>query len=103
MENNYTTGQLAKLAGVSERTIRYYDQQGLLKPSFLMENGYRCYRDKDVVILQKIISLKYLGFSLVEIKTMLQEEKPIAWQQSLDMQIDMIDQKIQHIDRKSVV
>lgn len=98
MENNYTTGQLAKLAGVSERTIRYYDQQGLLKPSFLMENGYRCYRDEDVVTLQKIISLKYLGFSLVEIKTMLQEERPIAWQQSLDMQIDMIDQKIQHMN-----
>lgn len=98
MKKTYTTGQFAKLAGVSERTIRYYDQQGLLKPSFLMENGYRRYEETDLKALQKIMSLKYLGFSLLEIKTMVQEETPIAWQQSLDMQIDMIDKKIQHMN-----
>lgn len=98
MKSYYTTGQFAKLAGVSERTIRYYDQQGLLKPSFLMENGYRCYEKQDLIALQKIMSLKYLGFSLVEIKTMLQEDKADAWESSLDMQISMIDKKIQHMN-----
>lgn len=105
METYYTTGQFAKLAGVSERTIRYYDQQGLLKPSFLMENGYRCYQEQDLMTLQKIVSLKYLGFSLLEIKTMLQEDAQIAWESSLDMQIGLIDKKIQHMNilRESLV
>ena len=45
--NYYKTGQFAKLSNVSERTIRYYDKIGLLKPSFVMENGYRQYGDLD--------------------------------------------------------
>ena len=62
----YKTGQFAKLANVSERTIRYYDKIGLLKPSFVMENGYRQYSDLDLLKLQKILSLKHLGFSIEE-------------------------------------
>ena len=41
MEKKYSTGTFAKLANVTERTIRYYDKIGLLKPSFVMKNGYR--------------------------------------------------------------
>ena len=41
MEKYYTTGQFAKMAGVTLRTIRYYDKIGLLKPSYILENGYR--------------------------------------------------------------
>lgn len=59
----YTTGEFAKKAGVSVRTIRYYDKQGILKPSFTSESGYRLYSDKDFARLQKILTLKYLGFS----------------------------------------
>ena len=65
--NYYKTGQFAKLANVSERTVRYYDKIGLLKPSFVMENGYRQYSDLDLLKLQKILSLKHLGFSIEEI------------------------------------
>ena len=65
--NYYKTGKFAKLANVSERTIRYYDKIGLLKPSFVMENGYRQYSDLDLLKLQKILSLKHLGFSIEEI------------------------------------
>lgn len=94
----YTTGKFAKLANVSVRTIRYYDQQGLLKPSFIMENGYRCYNEEDVQKLQKILTLKYLGFSLQEIKTMLLEEDEARMQDLLDTQITLIDQKISHMN-----
>ncbi len=71
--NYYKTGQFAKLANVSERTIRYYDKIGLLKPSFVMENGYRQYSDLDLLKLQKILSLKHLGFSIEEIFPMVME------------------------------
>lgn len=63
----YTTGSFAKMANVTERTLRYYDKIGLLKPSFVMENGYRQYNNNDFLKLQKIISLKQLGFSIEEI------------------------------------
>ena len=54
MEKYYTTGQFAKMAGVTLRTIRYYDKIGLLKPSHILDNGYRQYCNKDLITLQKI-------------------------------------------------
>lgn len=98
MKPTYTIGKFAKLAGVSERTIRYYDEQGLLKPSFVMENGYRYYTDSDFIKIKKILTLKYLGFSLGEIKALIIEEKLDVMEDSLDMQISLIDRKIQHMN-----
>lgn len=69
MEIQYTVGELAKRMKVSVRTLQYYDQQGLLKPSGYTEGGRRLYGAKDVLQLQQILSLKYLGLSLDEIKT----------------------------------
>ena len=66
----YTSGEFAKKANVTIRTIRYYDKQGILKPSKVSDAGYRMYTDEDFARLQKILSLKYLGFSLEEIMAM---------------------------------
>lgn len=92
---NYSTGQFAKLANVTERTIRYYDKMGLLKPSFVMENGYRKYTQSDLLKLQKILSLKHMGFSLEEIYPMLSKEQNIK--ESFSMQIDLLDTQIKHL------
>ncbi|MDR3053234.1 MAG: MerR family transcriptional regulator [Coriobacteriales bacterium] len=62
----YTVIQLARLAGVSARTLRWYDKQGLLRPSRQM-NGYRVYADADVDTLQHILFYKELGLSLGQI------------------------------------
>ena len=59
------------MASVSIRTLRYYDHVGLLKPSWYTEAGYRLYTDEDLVSLQYILALKFLGFSLEEIKACL--------------------------------
>lgn len=64
----YTTGEFAKKAGVTLRTIRYYDVKGILKPSYYNESGYRFYSDEDFIKLKKILALKYLGLSLDEIE-----------------------------------
>lgn len=93
--NYYKTGQFAKLANVSERTIRYYDKIGLLKPSFVMENGYRQYSDLDLLKLQKIISLKHLGFSIEEIFPMVMDNTNLK--ESFELQIDLIEDKISHL------
>lgn len=92
---NYSTGQFAKLANVTERTIRYYDKIGLLKPSFVMENGYRKYTQSDLLKLQKILSLKHMGFSLEEIYPMVSKDQNIK--ESFSMQIDLLDSQIKHL------
>lgn len=64
---NYTVRQLAKIAGVSIRTIHYYDEIGLLKPAFVKENGYRGYGEAELLKLEQILFFKELEFSLEEI------------------------------------
>lgn len=66
--------QVAKLTGVSIRTLQYYDEIGLLKPSELTAAGYRMYDDGALQTLQQILFFKELGFPLREIKLIL--EKP---------------------------
>ena len=60
----YTVKQLSSLAGVSTRTLHYYDEIGLLKPTTIEENGYRRYGEQAVYLLQQILFYKEMGFSL---------------------------------------
>ena len=66
-----TTGEIAKKAGVTVRTIQYYDREGLLQPSTESEGGRRLYTHRELVKLQQILSMKQLGFTLEEIKVRL--------------------------------
>lgn len=66
----YSSGEFARMAGVTLRTIRYYDKQNILKPSLVTEAGARFYTDEDFARLQQILLLKYLGFSLDDIREM---------------------------------
>ncbi len=66
----YTSGEFARMARVSIRTIRYYDKIDILNPTKVTETGNRLYTDRDLGKLQQIMLLKYLGFSLEEIKQM---------------------------------
>jgi DNA-binding transcriptional MerR regulator len=67
----YTVKQLAKLAGVSVRTLHYYDEIGLLKPSSVGGNGYRHYEAEALLKLQQILFYRELELSLDEIKGIL--------------------------------
>ena len=68
----YTTQSLSKLAKVSPRTLRYYDQIGLLKPIRKSSNGYRIYGQNEVDKLQQILFYKAMGMELETIKQMLE-------------------------------
>lgn len=70
----YTAGELAKLTGVSYKTIRHYHKIGLLVPEKYTGCGYKQYSTKSVESLQRILMLKYLNFSLSEIQKILFEE-----------------------------
>ncbi|MBD5513578.1 MAG: MerR family transcriptional regulator [Lachnospiraceae bacterium] len=69
-----TISQVAELTGISIRTLQYYDEIGLLKPSELTQSGYRLYNDEALQKLQQILFFKELGFKLKDIREIL--EKP---------------------------
>lgn len=69
MSKVYSTGELAKLCNVSSRTIQYYDREGILKPAELNQSGHRVYTEEEVKKLRCICLYKALGFSLEEIKS----------------------------------
>ena len=70
----YTVKQLSELAGVSVRTLHYYDEIGLFKPSCVGENGYRYYQDEALFRLQQILFFRELDLGLSDIKAII--EKP---------------------------
>ena len=67
----YKIGQLARLCSLTERTIRYYDELGLLKSKTRTVGGQRIYSDDDIVYIKRIMELKALSFSLDEIKSII--------------------------------
>jgi MerR family transcriptional regulator, thiopeptide resistance regulator len=69
----YTVNQLARLAGVTKRTLRYYDQIGLLQPTRVGENGYRYYGEQALLRLQQILLYRELDMPLDEIKRILDQ------------------------------
>ncbi|HEX3026956.1 MAG TPA: MerR family transcriptional regulator [Clostridia bacterium] len=72
----YTTGELAKLCGVTVRTVQFYDGKDLLKPSDLTEGGRRLYTEDDVGRLRMICMLKALGLTLGSIQGILGSDSP---------------------------
>jgi len=65
---SYTVKKLAKLSGVSSRTLRFYDEIGLLKPAYYGDNQYRYYEEEQLLMLQQILFFRELGFPLTDIK-----------------------------------
>jgi MerR family transcriptional regulator, thiopeptide resistance regulator len=71
MQQHWKVGDLARLTGLTVRTLRYYDQIGLFSPSGHSDTGHRLYNEADIRRLQQILSLKDLGLSLEEIQMVL--------------------------------
>lgn len=72
---SFTINKLAKLSGVSTRTLRFYDEIGLLKPAFYGNNQYRYYEQEQLLTLQQILFYRELGFSLDEIKKVVNSDE----------------------------
>jgi len=83
----YSVGQLARLAGVSVRTLHHYDDVGLLPPAHVRPNGYRLYRRPEMLRLQEIMFYRDVGLSLTEIGDL------------LDGPTDAVGRLVQHRER----
>jgi len=68
MQAQWKVGELSKHTGLTVRTLQYYDDIGLLSPSYRTQSGHRLYVGRDIARLQQIVSLRELGFSLDEIR-----------------------------------
>lgn len=87
---DYSVGQLARLSGVSVRTLHHYDHIGLLRPAHLAENGYRIYGHREALQLQEILFYRDVGMSLTEIAAL------------LDGPVDAVDRLIRHRTRLAI-
>ena len=94
----YSSGQFARMANVSIRTIRFYDKQNILKPSYVNPSGARFYTDSDFARLQQILLLKYLGFSLDDIREMTINDTDYHFMlTSLKMQKKLVQDRIEQM------
>ncbi len=101
----YTVSRLAKLAGVSVRTLHHYDKTGLLKPSFRSDSGYRKYQREELFRLQQILFYRELDFSLTEIKEILDDpdydevQALINHRKSIEQRIERLSSLLSTIDK----
>ncbi len=99
MEKRMTSGEIAKKTGVSQKTVRLYDEKGLLKPSGYSEGNYRLYDTEALAVLEKIIALKQIGFSLEEIHDNLAAEKNVDITEVLTRQLKSLETKRYEIEK----
>ena len=99
----YTIGALAKLAGISVRTLRYYEQISLLSPSKRAENGYRLYDEAAVDRLQRILFCRTLGMQAESIAAYLNgtaaREQLLFQQEALLRERERLDERIETLRR----
>ena len=94
----YSSGEFASKAHITKKTIRYYDEHHILKPSFVNENGARFYTDEDFARLQQILFLKYLGFSLDDIREMTMRNSDRSFlSDSLHMQLGLMEERLEQM------
>ncbi|GLX67951.1 MerR family transcriptional regulator [Paenibacillus glycanilyticus] len=107
----YTVRKLGQLAGISTRTLRYYDEVGLLKPARTNTSGYRIYGQAEVDLLQQILFYRELGLGLEQIKQIMQDpsfnkatalkehrEQLLDRRRQLDALIRNVEQSIEHAE-----
>jgi len=99
MEKKMTSGEIAKKAGVSQKAVRLYDEKGLLKPSDYSEGNYRLYDKEALQVLEKIVALKQIGFSLEEIRDNLIKDEAGSVEEALRMQLKTMEEKRYQIDK----
>lgn len=97
-EGYYSSGEFARMAHVTLRTIRYYDKHDILKPSLVTASGARFYTDEDFARLQQILLLKFLGFSLDDILEMTIGDSDYHFMlNSLQIQLKLVRDRIEQM------
>lgn len=99
MDKKMTSGEIAKKVGISPKAIRLYDEKGLLKPTDYSEGNYRLYDAESILVLEKIIALKQIGFSLEEIYDNLVSGKNMEIVDTLKEQLELMEQRKRELEK----
>lgn len=94
----YTISQLAEIVGVSPKALRLYEKKGLICPERDGANNYRLYGEETKAVLQKIVMMKFLGFSLEQIKMFLEETKTLSIEEAFAEQKRLLQQKKEQLE-----
>lgn len=95
---DYTVGELARLSGLTVRTLHHYESLGLLSPSGRTESGYRQYGDRDVETLHRIVAYQQMGLALKDIGPMLGPDAP-PLAEVLDRQVAQAEAQLERQQR----
>lgn len=120
-KQRYQIGEVAERTGVTQRTLRFYEEKGLLKPPERMEGGFRLYSEEDIQRIEYIRQLQQLlGFTLADIKEMVEAEEmrqqiiatfrpdrelPARLERTntiidaLTRQLEVVDHKVEHLQK----
>ena len=94
----YSSGEFARMAQITVRTVRYYHKQNILKPSLVTPTGARFYTEEDFARLQQIMLLKYLGFSLEDIRELTVNDSDYSYlEHSLEQQQNLVRDRIEQL------
>ena len=101
----YTIIKLARMAGISGRTLRYYDEEGILKPARINSSGYRIYGSREIDRLQQILFYRELEFSIDKIREIIdnpdfdEKEALISHREQLLKKREQLDRLISNVER----
>jgi DNA-binding transcriptional MerR regulator len=93
----YKASEFARLTGVTVRALHHYDRVGLLKPSGRSAAGYRLYGERDFARLQQVLTLKFIGLPLREIKELL-DRKTLDLRETLRLQREALEARRRQLD-----
>lgn len=95
----FTTGEFAKICGVSKQTLFYYDEVGIFKPETVRENGYRLYTYLQLEAFSVIHTLREMGTPIKEIKSYLDKRSPDAFIALFERQRNALEETLQNLHR----
>ncbi len=100
MKKKHLIREFSRLTKVTVRALHYYDQIGLLKPGEYTSGGARLYSEKDLVRLQQIVTLKFMGFSLGAIRRLL-DQPGFSLKKALGVQVQAVEEEIARLRQAS--
>ncbi|RTR29135.1 MerR family transcriptional regulator [Robertmurraya yapensis] len=98
--HKFSIGEFSEKTGISIPTLHYYDEIGILRPEKNPSSGHRIYNYQDIITLQKILSLKFLGYSLDKIANLLYESSfTVDLNESLSLHLQALDKEKEQIEQ----
>ncbi|OJD57137.1 MerR family transcriptional regulator [Bacillus sp. N35-10-4] len=103
-DKRFSIGEFSKKTGIPIPTLHYYDEIGLLQPEKNPSSGHRIYKYQDIITLQKIISLKFLGYSLDKVANLLHESSfSVDLNETLSLHLQVLEREQEQIEQSMQV